>query len=292
LDASERDYAAGMSAHILLQTSTLSVLDYRCTAGPADRPFVEVFPRHSVSFVRAGSFGCRSRSRSYELVTGALLIGRTGEEYLCTHDHHHGGDECLSFQFEAAALDALCGDAKAWRAGWMPPLPQLMVLGELAQAAVDGRSDIGADEVGTVMASRFVALQSGRKVNTADPRAADRRRAVETALWIDAHAHEPLDLDAAARVAGLSPFHFLRVFSRVLGVTPHQYLVRARLRRAAALLAEPARALTDIAYDVGFNDVSNFVRSFHRAAGVSPRGFRKAARGDRKIFQDRLAAPA
>lgn len=108
-------------------------------------------------------------------MTGALLIGRTGEEYLCTHAHHHGGDECLSFQFEAAALDALCGDAKAWRAGWMPPLPQLMVLGELAQAAVDGRSDIGADEVGMVMASRFVALQSGRRVNTADPRAADRK---------------------------------------------------------------------------------------------------------------------
>lgn len=281
-----------MPAHTLLQTRTLSVLDYRCTAGPADRPFTEVFPRHSVSFVRAGSFGCRARNRSYELVTGALLVGRTGDEYLCTHDHHHGGDECLSFQFEASALDALCGDAKAWRAGWMPPLPQLMVLGELAQAAVDGRSDIGADEVGMVLASRFLSLQSGRPAKAADPRAADRRRAVETALWIDAHAHEPLDLDAAARVAGLSPFHFLRAFSRVLGVTPHQYLVRARLRRAAALLADPARAVTDIAYDVGFNDVSNFVRSFHRAAGVSPGRFRRAARGDRKIFQDRLAASA
>ncbi|MEC9362630.1 MAG: AraC family transcriptional regulator [Pseudomonadota bacterium] len=281
-----------MPAHTLLQTRTLSVIDYRCMAGPGDRPFTEVFPRHSVSFVRAGSFGCRARNRSYELVTGALLVGRTGDEYLCTHDHHHGGDECLSFQFEASALDALCGDAKVWHAGWMPPLPQLMVLGELAQAAVDGRSDIGADEVGMVLASRFLSLQSDRPAKTVDPRAADRRRAVETALWIDTHAHEPLDLDAAARVAGLSPFHFLRVFSRVLGVTPHQYLVRARLRRAAALLADPARAVTDIAYDVGFNDVSNFVRSFHRAAGVSPGRFRRAARGDRKIFQDRLAASA
>jgi len=73
-------------------------------------------------------------------------------------------------------------------------------------------------------------------------------------------------------------------------VTPHQYLVRSRLRRAARLLAEPDRAVTDIAMDVGFNDLSNFVRTFHRAAGVSPRGFRKAAQGDRKIFQDRIAA--
>ena len=92
------------------------------------------------------------------------------------------------------------------------------------------------------------------------------------------------------REAGLSPFHFLRLFSHVLGVTPHQYLVRSRLRHAARLLADDSRAVTDIAFDVGFGDLSNFVRTFHRAAGVSPRGFRNAAKGDRKIFQDRLTA--
>ena len=78
----------------------------------------------------------------------------------------------------------------------------------------------------------------------------------------------------------------------MLGVTPHQYLVRSRLRHAARLLADDARSITDVAFDVGFGDLSNFVRTFHRAAGVSPRRFRQAAKGDRKIFQDRLAAPA
>jgi AraC-like DNA-binding protein len=76
----------------------------------------------------------------------------------------------------------------------------------------------------------------------------------------------------------------------VLGVTPHQYLVRARLRRAARLLAEDDRDVTEVAYDVGFNDLSNFVRTFHRAAGVSPLKFRQASRGMRKIFQERLVA--
>jgi AraC-like DNA-binding protein len=118
----------------------------------------------------------------------------------------------------------------------------------------------------------------------------DRRRAVEAALWIEAHAHEPIALEGAAREAGLSAFHFLRLFRDVLGVTPHQYLVRSRLRRAARLLAEDERSVTDVAFDVGFGDLSNFVRTFHRAAGVSPRRFRRAAGGDRKIFQDRLAA--
>jgi AraC family transcriptional regulator len=88
----------------------------------------------------------------------------------------------------------------------------------------------------------------------------------------------------------LSAFHFLRLFARVLGVTPHQYLVRCRLRHAARLLADPARSVTDVAFDVGFADLSNFVRTFRRAAGVSPRTFRKCAKGERKILQERIAA--
>jgi len=112
---------------------------------------------------------------------------------------------------------------------------------------------------------------------------------VEAALWMDGHSHEPIDLEAAAGQAGISSFHFLRLFARVLGVTPHQYLVRSRLRHAAKLLANGAQSITDVAFKVGFGDLSNFVRTFHRAAGVSPRSFRRAAKGDRKIYQDRLA---
>jgi AraC-like DNA-binding protein len=164
-----------------------------------------------------------------------------------------------------------------------------MVLGELAQAAADGRSDLGLDEVGQMFASRFVEVVSGRRQKPAAATPRDRRRAVETALWIDAHSHRQIDLEQAAAQADISPFHFLRLFSGVLGVTPHQYLVRSRLRHAARLLADDDSSVTDVAYGVGFGDLSNFVRTFHRAAGVSPRRFREASRGMRKIFQERLA---
>ena len=137
--------------------------------------------------------------------------------------------------------------------------------------------------------SRFVDVVAGRAPKPMKAAMRDRRRAVETALWIDAHSHRPIDLEDAAAQAGISPFHFLRLFSDVLGVTPHQYLVRSRLRHAARRLADDDSPITDIAYDVGFGDLSNFVRTFHRAAGVSPLRFRQASRGDRKIFQERLA---
>jgi AraC-like DNA-binding protein len=163
-----------------------------------------------------------------------------------------------------------------------------MVLGELAQAAADGSSDIGLDEVGHLLAQRLVEVVSGKARKPAKVTARDRRRAVEAALWIEANAHREIALEGAARQAGVSPFHFLRLFSCVLGVTPHQYLLRSRLRRAARALADDEKPVTEVAYDTGFNDLSNFVRTFHRAAGVSPLKFRQASRGMRKIFQERL----
>jgi len=277
-----------MTATTLLERPSISVADFHCDAGPGDRPFAEQHRRHSISYVRKGSFSLHCRGKSHELVAGSVLIGHPGDEYTCTHEHVCG-DECLSFFLSEGLVEALGDDAAIWQAGSAPPLPELVVLGELAQSAADGNSDIGLDEIGQLLASRFVEVVSGKPRKAAAGAARDRRRAVETALWIDAHSHRPIGLEDAAGQAGISPFHFLRLFSDTLGVTPHQYLVRSRMRHAARRLADDDSAITDIAYDVGFGDLSNFVRTFHRAAGASPLRFRQASRGMRKIFQERLA---
>jgi len=277
-----------MAGVTLLQRESIRAIDYRCTARAADRPFVERHEGFSVSYVRKGSFGYLSRGRRFELIAGSILVGHPGDEYLCTHDHVTG-DECLSFHLSPALVESLGGRGQPWRVGGVPPLPELMVLGELAQASAEGKSDVGLDEAGLWFAARFVELVLGRPRDPQQAGPADRRRAIRAALFIEAHAQEPIDLERAAGQAGLSPFHFLRLFSRVLGVTPHQYLLRSRLRRAARLLAEGGRSVTDVAYEVGFADLSNFVRTFRRAAGISPGRFRRAASGDRKILQERLA---
>ncbi len=278
-----------MQATNILQSGPISVFDYRCTVSAAEEPVVEQHGGFDVAYVRTGSFGYRARGRAFELVAGSVLVGNPGDEYVCTHDHVCG-DECLSFQLAPEVAETIDDTAAIWRAGGVPPLPELMVLGELAQATAEGRSDVALDEVGMAFAARLVDVVSGRKHEAREARERDRRRAVEVALWIDEHSHETIDLERAAHEAGLSAFHFLRLFGAVLGVTPHQYLVRSRLRHAARMLADDTGSITDIAFDVGFGDLSNFVRTFHRAAGVSPRGFRKAAKGDRKIFHDRLSA--
>lgn len=286
-----------MALQTLFRNDSIAVLDYRCSAGPEDKPFVEVHGSHSVSYVRKGSFGVSSRGRAHELVTGAILIGHPGDEFMCTHEHHVCGDECLSFHLSPALIETLGDHSDTWRLGCLPPLPELMVWGELAQAVAAGQSDIGLDEVAVAFAGRFVDIASGQNRErwrscSAQTRTRDRGRAVEAAMWLDANCSENIDLTQTAALARLSPFHFLRLFADVTGVTPHQYLLRSRLRRAARLLAADERAITDVALDAGFGDLSNFVRTFHRAAGASPRRFRQAARGDRKIFQERLALAA
>lgn len=267
----------------------LSVYRFRCTAGPHDQPYAEVHRSYSLAYVVSGSFGCRTLGGQHELVAGAVMVGKPEQEYTATHEHHACGDECLSLQLSQELAESLAADRRAWDLARLPPLPQLMVLGELLRATAEGRSDVGADEAALLFASRFAATARGNEEPGTKTTARDRRRAVEAALWIEEYSADELSLEAAAREANLSAFHFLRLFSKVLGVTPHQYLMRTRLRRAARLLADGNLPVTEVALEAGIADLSNFVRSFRRAAGTSPGAFRRAARGERKIFQERRA---
>ena len=156
-----------MSSTTLLQRPTMTVSDFRCTAQPGEKPFAELHRCHSISFVRKGSFGYHCRGRSHDLVAGSLLIGSPGTEFVCTHDHVCG-DECLSFFFEPELIETIGERAEAWQVGATPPLAELMVLGELAQAAADGQSDIGLDEAGHLIASRLVEVVSGKREEAAE----------------------------------------------------------------------------------------------------------------------------
>ena len=87
---------------------------------------------------------------------------------------------------------------------------------------------------------------------------------------------EPVNLDAMARAAALSRFHFARRFRRTYGVTPHQYLTERRLRAARILLEETDLPVTEICLEVGFASLGSFSRLFARHVGRSPQSYRRA----------------
>jgi AraC-like DNA-binding protein len=91
----------------------------------------------------------------------------------------------------------------------------------------------------------------------------------------DARYAEPLGVDDLARAAGLSRAHFSREFRRAFGEPPHAYLLTRRLERAAALLRDSDRSVTEICFAVGLQSVGSFTTSFTRTCGVSPTAYRE-----------------
>lgn len=107
-----------------------------------------------------------------------------------------------------------------------------------------------------------------------DPGQAYVQRVNRAINYVLAHLDQPLPLDAVARAAGFSPFHFHRIFQSATGETLHHFVKRVRLDRALSLLThEPERSLTDVALATGFSSSSDFSRSFKQRFGVPPSAF-------------------
>jgi AraC-like DNA-binding protein len=99
-------------------------------------------------------------------------------------------------------------------------------------------------------------------------RARDRLRAADD---------RPMTIDAVAREAAMSPFHFIRQFRSVFGTTPHQYRIAARLERARQLLVHRQYRITDVCVELGFSSLASFSHLFERHVGVRPSEYRRTA---------------
>jgi AraC family transcriptional regulator len=269
---------------ILADGDGWTVADVLCTSGPQDRPFEEQHSRHMMAIVLAGSFQYRSSVGRGLMTPGSVMLGNHGHCFECSHDHG-AGDRCVSFWYSPEYFEPLVADAGVRRHGVdfrVPCLPALRHLSPLvARAGIGaaGSGEVAWEELGVRLAVRATELASGVSANpTALPLNAEAR-VTRTVRTVDRRPDGGWTLAALAREAGLSPYHFLRTFERVTGVTPHQYVRRARLREAAIRLMAESRTVLDIALDCGFGDVSNFNRAFRTEFGETPRMFRRRRGG-------------
>lgn len=251
------------------------VVDYACRERECGHTTAASYPCHTIVAVRQGAFCYGDHGYTRLLEPGALVLGVPGDAYTSSHDYGCG-DVCTIFQYGEATWAQLSEDLGG-------PMPRSAVFAqspglEALLPAGAGQGPASDEESAYRLAAAVLAALKGG-VTEVPPsiKRSDRDRAHAVASHIEAHHAEELPLAALSAIAGMSPYHFLRLFQRELGLTPHQYLIRTRLRRALALLRDTGRTVTDVALSVGYGDLSNFVRTFRKQVGCTPEAFRRAA---------------
>lgn len=255
------------------------VADVICTAGPGDRPFEERHGEFTIAMVVAGSFRYRGENNGAgELMTpGSLLLGHSGHCFECGHEHG-AGDRCVSFHYTPTLFERIAtefGVTAELRSLRLPPLRALAPLVARACGYVDGADHGAWEELALQLAAQTITLNAEGKARPTAVSARAVAQVTELVRSIENHPAGEFTLDELARQAALSPYHFLRVFQRIAGVTPHQYLLRTRLRAAALRLATEPDQILAIALDCGFGDISNFNRAFRAEFGTNPRDYRR-----------------
>ena len=275
--------AGRTSPRVIARGDGWTVADVLCTCGPSDRPFEERHPCYTVAIVLAGSFQYRSTGGRELMTPGSLMLGNHGQSFECGHQHGEG-DRCVSFWYRPDYFERLATDAGArgsdarFRVPRLPPSRELSPLAVRAGSGATGDAGMPWEEFAVILAGRAVTLAAGVPFRQNGWPPNSEARVTRAVRAIDRDPAATLGLGQLAREAGLSPYHFLRTFGSLTGITPHQYVLRARLREAARRLAAGTEKVVEVALDSGFGDVSNFNRAFRGEFGVSPRVFRRASR--------------
>lgn len=282
------------TGRLLAQGNGWMVEDLICISGPRERVFEERHSQVSIAIVLAGSFQYRAQHQwraGGELMTpGSLLLGNAGQYFECGHEHG-AGDRCLSFHYSSDYFERIVAGAGAGKRAFpvlrVPALRELSPLiaqacarlvgtaGRRRDLADDVSSDLAWEELGVRLAARTVQLANGIAHDSSSALPSAVARVTRAVRMIERRPDGEVGLPSMAREAGLSPYHFLRTFEGLTGVTPHQYVRRLRLREAAIRLATERAKVLDIAMDCGFGDVSNFNRAFRAEFGVSPLRLRR-----------------
>ncbi|HYV85816.1 MAG TPA: helix-turn-helix transcriptional regulator [Patescibacteria group bacterium] len=242
-----------------------------------DDPAEELSTWHSVSFIERGGFDLHRGDGRWRLHPAALFVTYPGFSYRCTHGASVPDDAGFSVQYAPVLVDDV---QRTTGRHWTRSVPVAPLTNRLAYLRHRLLEAVGAGEgamAATALAGELLAALDDSAATAARPfrpeRVAWYARRVDLARELLASRFdEPLSLVQVAREAGMSPFHFSRVFRELVGMPPHRYLMRVRLLRAAQRLRAGA-GVTDTCYATGFNNLSHFIRTFRRTLGVPPSRF-------------------
>lgn len=265
-----------MTANLLASGAGWRVDSLACTAGPQDPRLEECHGSICIAAVTDGNFQYRTSQGSALLVPGAVLLGNQGSCFECGHDHGVG-DHCLSFHYSPDYFEEVLTEVSGARRldFAFPRLPPSSALAPHLAAVESSVGDPSAlAEIALDLAGVVVMTLAEADAQRSTSSQRDERRILDVVRILEARISEPLGLTELAREAAMSRYHFLRVFRRVVGATPHQFVLATRLRLAAIRLLRTDDPVSMVAFEGGFGDLSEFNRRFLRFAGVTPSVYR------------------
>lgn len=253
----------------LWATPEISVHRFDHPVEHEDQPYEELAKTYTASFVESGTFDLGVRDNAWRVMPGDVMLSHPGMLFRASFQGKGFNDTCLSLTYLAANDDGF-DPTRVWEKSGRHVLQQSNRVRYLRwglQRAVDQGAPMLAEYCATAVFSD----------ESAAPGALFSERKFD---WYAERVHfarEQLDRDFAseftvselARSVGMSMFHFTRVFAELVGMPPHQYLLRARLKAARAMLRD-GRSVTETCFACGFSNLSHFSRSFARRFGHTP----------------------
>jgi AraC family transcriptional regulator len=229
-----------------------------------------------VSFIASGGATYRIGGDTFAAKQGDVVVVPAGVEHATTLE---GDLQGTALWLDRALVDEIAdamrspGALSATSVTRPNVSPLAAALREEAIAGDHGDA-LAMEALVDAIAVRLVrALRLGDRdrVGGESKRACVRDRRIRAAVErIHADYAQALGVDVLARTAGMSRFHFTRLFREEVGVAPYKYLLRVRVARAAELLRGGRRSVTEAAFEVGFQDVARFSRTFRQTTGRSP----------------------
>jgi AraC family transcriptional regulator len=253
----------------LLQTGTLALRRFDHAPGVAHRdPERERAAGHGVNFVETGSFRVRTTGPWHEVATDRLFVTTAGMEFSCAHDEDHPSDSCFSVSYSDQAVESARSSVTLGETAVRPLTNRHAFLQRALGSCAPGDEARAEALAGALLWS--LSAGTARHALFPPERLAWYAARVDRAkAMIEAHHAEPLSLTTMARDAGMSVFHFARIFGELEGRPPHRFLADVRLTHAHARLRDGA-GVTDTCFAVGFGSLSHFVTTFRRRYGRRP----------------------
>jgi AraC-like DNA-binding protein len=235
-----------------------------------DQAYEEVADVFAASFVEHGAFDFEIGQARWRVSEGDALLRHPGLRYRAGFEGERFSDTCLTVIYLAAEAEDF-DPANSWARSARPVVRasnRLRYLYWGMQRALREREP---------MLAEYCASDIFRVSDETDASAlirehklawyAERVDAVRARL--DAEFDHSHTVSESARSVGMSAFHFSRLFTELVGVPPHRYLRRARLRAARTMLRD-GRSVTETCFACGFNNLSHFSRSYCKQYGVTP----------------------